>query len=385
LRAIEKYAGLESVRLTKIRRQNPKLGESKSERKRIKQYRTAVRKAQTGHYAESFDRLDQLGAIAECRTLDEQREQLVSGYVELAQRNRSVVVVSQTWTEIHEINERIRIGLRNAGLIGKDDVTVQANERIDLTDAQKRDQRFYPANAVLVFNRDAGEFRKGDQGKLLKATASHLLVETETRVRKVAFNQLERITVCQPVDMTITPGDRLQLKANSETSDGKSLVNGELVSVKSVASDGRIHLHDGRSLPAHYRQFVRGYAVTSYGSQGKTVENVLFSDSAVKAATNNQQWLVTISRGTRGIRIFTQDKTRLQENVASLGNRELAVELVEPALPKARGLPPIIRNYIQKLIQARRVEPPKQSERNDVWRQNLNQTAPRRQAHAQRM
>jgi hypothetical protein len=185
--------------------------------------------------------------------------------------------------------------------------------------------------------------------------------------------------------MALTPGDKLQLKANSEACEGKPLVNGELVSVKSVAPDGRIHLLDGRSLPADYRQFVRGYAVTSYGSQGKTVEHVLFSDSAVKAATNNQQWLVTISRGTRGVRIFTQDKTRLQENVARLGNRELAVELVEPDMPKTRGLTPAVRDYIQNLIQSRRVETPKQKERDAVWKQNLHQTAQHQQARGQRM
>jgi len=48
--------------------------------KRIKQYRAAVRKAQSGQYAESFDRLDRLAAIVECRTIDEQRERLVADY-----------------------------------------------------------------------------------------------------------------------------------------------------------------------------------------------------------------------------------------------------------------------------------------------------------------
>ena len=385
LRAIEKYSGLEPVRLTKIRRQNPKLGETKSERKRIKQYRAAVRKAQTGHYATSFDRLDQLGAIVECQTLDAQREQLVAGYVELAKRKRSVVVVSQTWAEIHEINERIRIGLRNAGVIAKDDVVVQAHERIDLTDAQKRDERFYPANAVVVFNRDTGHFRKGDQGKLLKTAPAHLTVGTEKHVGKIEFKHLDRLTVCQPVEMALTPGDKLQLKANAEACDGKPLVNGELVSVKSVAPDGRIHLQDGRILPSHFRQFVRGYAVTSYGSQGKTVEHVLFSDSAVKAATNNQQWLVTISRGTRGVKIFTQDKSRLQENVARLGNRELAIELIEPDAPKKRGLAPAVRNYIQRLIQTRRTETPQQNESTTIWRQNPDQRVKHQQARGQRI
>jgi conjugative relaxase-like TrwC/TraI family protein len=385
LRAIEKYSGLEPVRLTKIRRQNPKLGETKSERKRIKQYRAAIRKAQTGHYAASFDRLDRLGAIVECQTLDAQREQLVADYVELAKRKRSVVVVSQTWAEIHEINERIRIGLRNAGVIAKDDVVVQAHERIDLTDAQKLDERFYTANAVIVFNRDTGHFRKGDQGKLLKTAPVHLTVGTEKHVGKIEFKHLDRLTVCQPVEMALTPGDKLQLKANAEACDGKPIVNGELVSIKSLAPDGRIHLQDGRILPSHFRQFVRGYAVTSYGSQGKTVEHVLFSDSSVKAATNNQQWLVTISRGTRSVKIFTQDKSRLQENVARLGNRELAIELIEPDAPKKQGLAPAVRAYIQKLIQTRRAEAPQQNESSTAWKQNLDQRVKHQQARGQRI
>ena len=82
-------------------------------------------------------------------------------------------------------------------------------------------------------------------------------------------------------------------------------------------------------MPEDYRAFVRGYAVTSYGSQGKTVEHVLFSDSSVKAATNNQQWLVTISRGKRSVKIFTQNNNQLRENVSRLGHWELAIEFVK--------------------------------------------------------
>ena len=39
----------------------------------------------------------------------------------------------------------------------------------------------------------------------------------------------------------------------------------------------------------------------------------------MKAATNRQQWYVTISRGRKGIRIFTSDKEQLRENVARSG------------------------------------------------------------------
>jgi hypothetical protein len=92
-------------------------------------------------------------------------------------------------------------------------------------------------------------------------------------------------------------------------------------------SDGRIALMDGRTLKKNFRQFVRGYAITSYASQGKSVNYVLFSDSAAKAATNNQQWYVTISRGKKGVQIFTTDKAELRENIVRSGDRQLAIDI----------------------------------------------------------
>jgi ATP-dependent exoDNAse (exonuclease V) alpha subunit len=138
---------------------------------------------------------------------------------------------------------------------------------------------------------------------------------------------LDRLTVCQPRELALSSGDRLQLKGNGRTRQGRRLANGELVTVDRVLSDGRVRLQDGRILESDYRQFVRGFAITSYASQGKTVDYVLFSDSTVKAATNQQQWYVTISRGRKGIRIFTSDKEQLRENIGRSGDRELALDL----------------------------------------------------------
>ena len=137
---------------------------------------------------------------------------------------------------------------------------------------------------------------------------------------------LDRITVCQLRDVVLAEGDRLHLKANRKLASGGRVTNGELVTVKSVRADGGVELTDGRVLDKSFREFLPGYAVTSYGSQGKTVDYVLFSDSTVKPATNAQQWYVTISRGRRGIRIFTPDKQQLRENITRSGHRPLAME-----------------------------------------------------------
>jgi hypothetical protein len=100
--------------------------------------------------------------------------------------------------ESHSRAVRIRIGLRRVGLIDKADSTVTAFERLNLTDAQKRDKRFYPANSVIVFNRESGDFAKGEVGKLLVATPTHLLVRGEKKDQKVPFKFLNRLAAPPP-------------------------------------------------------------------------------------------------------------------------------------------------------------------------------------------
>jgi hypothetical protein len=144
---------------------------------------------------------------------------------------------------------------------------------------------------------------------------------------------LNKITVCLPREILVAQGDKLHLKANRTLASGERVTNGELVVVKSVRAGGKIELTDGRILDKSFREFLPGYAVTSYGSQGKNVEYVLFSDSTIKAATNAQQWYVTISRGRRGVCIFTPDKEQLRENLARSGHRPLALDFAGKLRP----------------------------------------------------
>ena len=95
LLAIERHAGVKPVELHKIRRQDPTLGRDYEERKRIKQYRSAVEAAANGKQAESFERLDKMGAVVSCG-LGDQADKLADEYLRLAEQNASAVVVSQT-------------------------------------------------------------------------------------------------------------------------------------------------------------------------------------------------------------------------------------------------------------------------------------------------
>jgi conjugative relaxase-like TrwC/TraI family protein len=325
LLAIERHSSVNPVQLHTIRRQDPALGRDKKERRQINQYRKAVEVAAAGKLAESFERLDKMGAVVACG-LGEQADKLADEYVRLTEGEASTVVVSQTWGEVHRVNSKVRDALKGKGLLGAHDVTVQALDKLDLTNAQKRDERFYPKDAVIVFNQKVRQTEPGVRGKLAGIVKAGLLVEVDGKCVTVSNKVLDKINVCLPREIPVTQGDKLHLKANRKLVSGARVTNGELVAVKSVHANGNIELTDGRILDKSFREFLPGYAVTSYGSQGKTVDYVLFSDSTIKAATNAQQWYVTISRGRRGVRIFTPDKEQLRENLARSGHRPLALE-----------------------------------------------------------
>ena len=327
LLALERYANLRPAELETIRRQDPQLGRNISEKKSIRQYRRAVKDAAAGRLAESFERLDRMGAVQSCG-LGDQQQQLADEYLRLAENGQSLVVVAQTWAEVHRVNERVRVALKKKGLVAADEHQVEVLEKVDLTTAQKRDERFFSSEQTVVLNQPLRGFAPGTRGKLSGIVKRGVLVEVGGKALLIPHQQLDRINICRPLTIALGNGDRLQVKANRRMSTGQAVTNGELVTVKTVCADGRIDLADGRTLDASFREFLPGYAVTSYGSQGKTVDFVLFSDSAVRAATDSRQWYVTISRGRRGIRIFTPDKEQLRENVIRSGNQPLALDLV---------------------------------------------------------
>jgi conjugative relaxase-like TrwC/TraI family protein len=329
LRAIERYSGLGFAELNEIRRQDPARGTTEEEREQIRSYREAVEATAAGDQAGAFERLEEMGAIVECG-IAEMSERLGDSYLKCLASGESVVVVSQTRAEIKEINQNVRARLRAQGRLEGQEVQMVSLQQVDLTAAQMRDRRYYSEDTVLVFNCNYRGSSRGDHGRFVGFSATGIVLDVEGRVLRVPFSQLDRLTVCRSESLSVCTGDRLQLKANGASSDGRKLANGEIVTIADIDTTGTIRLNDGRILPKNYRQFQRGYAVTSYGSQGKTVDHVIFSDSAVRAATNAQQWYVTISRGRKSIQIFTADKEQLRQAISRCGERELALDLATP-------------------------------------------------------
>jgi hypothetical protein len=159
----------------------------------INQYRKAVEVAASGKLAESFERLDKMGAVVSCG-LGGQAETLAAEYVQLAEQNASAVVVSQTWDEVRRVNSSVRDALKSKGLLGANDTAIQVLDKLDLTKAQKRDERFYPQDAVIIFNQKVREVEPGSKGKLANVFKWGALVEVSGAMVAVSNRLLDRIS-----------------------------------------------------------------------------------------------------------------------------------------------------------------------------------------------
>ena len=327
--AIEKHSGLEPAEIKTIRRQNPALAASREERRFIRSYRAAVKVAAAGKFAEAFDRLEKLGCVRELPAA-ERREALAVEYLAALGREENALVVAPTWNEVHAVNDAIREKLRAAGKLGRG-VRLRTFQATDWTQAEKRDAAHYAPGQFACFHKSYGRFAKADVCEIIGATARGLVLLKEGRRSTVGFKHTNRLVVARKTEMEIAAGDRLQLKFNGRSVEGAALHNGELVTVRRVHKDGAIAVTDeaGRrkSLAPTQRLFVRGHAVTSYASQGKTVDTVLFADAAHRGATNAHQWYVTISRGRKRVVVFTSDKSELRANIQQAGTRALALDL----------------------------------------------------------
>ena len=359
LRAIEEFSGLKAAVLRDIRRQDPARAKSAAERAFVTSYRRAVKAASSGRIAESFENLDRLGCIREVAP-EGRHAMLAREYLASLDRQERALVVAQTWNEVNALNQTIRDELKAAGRIGSG-VTLKTYQAVDLDEAQKRDARYYQSGQFAYVLKRYGRFAKGDVCPIAEANERGLVLVKDGRRSTMGYRYVHRLTIAVERETNIAPGDRLQLKFNGRSKEGHSITNGELVTVRHIDDAGSLKIEDDRltlkTLSPQQRLFNRGYAVTSYASQGKTVDTVLVADAACRAASNRNQWYVAISRGRKRVIVFTSNKVELRASIEQSGDRSLALEmnLVAPETSTSQIAPRCLRAGTRRLAAIERV------------------------------
>lgn len=310
LRILERESQLKSVSLIGVQRQTHA------------QYREAIQALRQSP-EQGFEKLERLGAVHEVPFFDRARA-VADLYRDMtANLGRHILVVAPTHEEISRITHAIRRDLSGRGHLGE---SVEMTRLVPMqwTEAQKRDLSNYREGQLLLIHRTARGMEKHESLTVSSATPDLLVAQNAAgQERTFTPAQTRSFSVYEQRPIEIAVGDKLLLTGNRRDHDFRA-TNGELVKVSEIR-DGRIHLEDGRTIPANYREFDHGYAITAHRSQGKTVDGVILSADAMK----QELFYVGASRGRSEIAIVTSDREQLRESLGISSARPSAMELVQ--------------------------------------------------------
>jgi len=312
LRILERESKMKSVSLTAVQRQTQA------------EYRDAI---QTLRHSpeQGLEKLEKLGAVREVPYL-ERAQAVASAYRALtSDSDRTVLVVAGTHEEIGKITDAIREDMKHRGELERGVVSVRYVPQ-QWTQAQKKDLVNYKSGQVLLFHRSSHGIEKHEALTVERTDKSGIVARDQHGMeRTVSPSQARSFSVHERQQIEVAPGDRLLLTGNRRDA-GFRATNGELVKVRDVDS-GRISLEDGRTLPANFREFDHGYAVTAHRSQGKTVDAVILSADAMK----QELFYVGASRGRHEIVVVTSDREQLRDLLGTSTARPSATELARGA------------------------------------------------------
>ncbi len=315
LRILEKESHLKSTSLTQVQRQT------------AHDYRDAIEELRRNP-ERGFEKLDQIGAVREVAWQDRARTVAETWREAQSQLNgkgerRNVLVVCATHEEIGNVTEAIRVERQRAGELGES-ARVERHVPQNYTTAQKSEPRNFREGQVLVFHRATKDVDRNEALEVVRVEKQKIVARDGAGAeRELTAKQAQCFEVYERRTIEVAPNDKLVLTANRRET-GFRATNGETVRVSRVDQQGRIHLQDGRTLPANYQHFDHGYAVTAHRSQGKSVDAVVISGDAMK----KELFYVAASRGRESVTVVTSDKELLRESVGRSGERQSASELV---------------------------------------------------------
>lgn len=318
-------------------------------------YKQAVEAISKGDIHGGFDRLEGLGAVVEMP--DATRYQTLAGeYVQSVKAGKSALVVSPTHAEGQKVTDAIRADLRRNAMLEEKERSFLRLENLQLTEAERGDARHYQPGQVVQFVMNAqGGFSVGERLRVADVAGNRVNVTDEAgRVRALPMEQAARFQVYQEGKIDLAKGDTLRITQNGfcipkeGQKKGHRLNNGAMYGVAGFTRQGDIKLNNGWVVRKDYGNIAYGYAATSHGSQGKTVDRVFIAQSAASArASSREQFYVSVSRGRESVKIYTDDKQALKEAVTESTSRMSATELAEQG--KRQGFGQKISQHAQTL------------------------------------
>ena len=245
-------------------------------------------------------------------------------------RDRTLVV-SGTNDLRRQINDRIRAGLQEQGVVSQETVTVTALDKAGLTREQATRAESYKPGMVVRLEEGHGRDRHSVEYEV-RGVKGNTVTVTNRAGESRDWNPAREKTagVYRPRDMELSPGDKIVFKENQRGVD--RIRNGEAATIDRL-EDGKpiARLESGKEValdPARGQVVDYGWCRTIHSTQGATVDHVVVAGEASRVATAQTAY-VAASRERETLKIYTDSPEKLEKSWARVAEREHAVTVTK--------------------------------------------------------
>lgn len=279
------------------------------------------------------------GRVSEVVDDEERLRAIASDYVSNPKRT---LVISPANQERVAINSIIHRELQERGIVSAaDHETRVLILRHDMTGAERKFALSYvPQEDIVRYNKGSKVFgiNKGDYGRVLSTThADNELTVKLQDGREVTYNpkRLSGVSVYKEASRQFAVGDRIQFRAPFPEAKVK---NTELGTITNIAQEMfTVSLSADRVItfnPERFPHLDHGYAVTSYSSQGKTMDRVLVNAETTETdlLVNQRMAYVAVSRARLDARIYTDSAADLGSSLARRRDKTMALEALKQVI-----------------------------------------------------
>lgn len=284
---------------------------------------------QTGEYKEivinisqkkidkAFEKLELKNKINEISDRQKRLKEIVKEFLNSKQ---NTVIVTARNTDRNELNSAIRQQLQKTGKLGKEEHAFKVREPKNISPIQKHFAQSFNTGDLIIANK-AGIFgsRAGSEGKVISVDQENHKITVQVNGKEHVINLKKHgslLSLYEEKQHSFAKNDRVVFGKNDRSLE---LKNGQVGKILSVQKDGRAVIQIGKSelkinLQTQYNYLNHGYAVTDHKAQGQTTQKVIYHADTTKGVNFNQAY-VAITRGKQDLRIFTDSKEGLKEQM----------------------------------------------------------------------
>ncbi len=264
-------------------------------------------------------------------------------YLGLTPAERADTLVLAGTNRMREaVNAEIRSGLRQRGELDRDELTVQALDKANLTREQAKRPHAYEPGMVVVFSRELKDGRRlvaarGSQWTVAGQAGDHVMLRPLAApaggagAREIAWRPSgEMATAYHVRALALAEGERVVFRENDRARGVSNGMGGVVTRLDRARGEALVRSDAGAELRigADRAQAIdHGYCRTIHSSQGATVDRAIVVGEAGRVATAQTAY-VAASRERSVLHIITDDRDKLSAAWSRWAERQTARSLL---------------------------------------------------------